>query len=73
MRYNQDLCTVELSVRELCALAHQSGHLDASGSPRHRLEAMQEGAKRHRALQAAEPKYKAEVFVRNTMTYHGIS
>ena len=73
MRYNQDLCTVELSVRELCALAHQSGHLDASGSPRHRLEAMQEGTKRHRALQAAEPNYKAEVFVRNTMTYHGIS
>lgn len=72
MRYNSDLCTMELSVRELCALAHQSGSLDAS-SPRSRFAAMQKGSEIHRALQGAEPNYKAEVFVRNTMVYRGIS
>ena len=30
MRYNTDTCTVELSVRELCAMAHKSGSLDAA-------------------------------------------
>ncbi len=73
MRYNEELGTMELSVRELCELAHRSGHLDASGSPRARLAAMREGGKLHRKLQAAEPNYRAEVFVRNTMTYGGIS
>ena len=29
MRYFADTCAVELSVDELCALAHKSGHLDA--------------------------------------------
>ena len=72
MRYNEELCTVELSVRELCALAHQSGSLDASGSPRHRKEAMRQGSEIHRKLQRSEPHYTAEVAVRNVMTYHGI-
>ena len=72
MRYNEECCTVELSVRELCALAHQSGSLDASGSPRHRKEAMRQGCEIHRKLQRSEPHYVAEVPVRNVMTYHGI-
>lgn len=73
MRYNEERCTMELSVRELCALAHQSGHLDASGSPRRRSEAVSEGAKHRHASQAAEPNYQSAVLVRNTMIYHGIS
>ena len=72
MRYNTDTCAMELSVRELCAMAHQSGSLEA-GSPMQRLDNMKRGSEIHRKLQAAEPNYTSEVVVRNTTTYHGIS
>lgn len=71
MRYNSETCAIELSVRELCALAHQSGSLDAS-RPRRSLEAMHRGSELHRTLQSKEKNYTAEVFLRNTVSYHGI-
>ena len=72
MRYNADACTVELSVRELCAMAHKSGSLDA-GSPHRRIEAMRKGGELHRRLQEGQLNYCAEVFLRNTIVYRGIS
>ncbi|MBE6702878.1 MAG: ATP-dependent DNA helicase [Ruminococcaceae bacterium] len=71
MRYQQDCHTIELSVRELCALAHQSGSLEF-GSPRQRIEAMRRGGELHRKMQAKEKNYTAEVFLRNTVSFHGI-
>ncbi|MBQ8358065.1 MAG: ATP-dependent DNA helicase [Clostridia bacterium] len=72
MRYNKDTCAMELSVRELCALAHKSGNLDA-GAPHRRFDAMRKGSEIHRSVQATEKNYNAEVFLRNTTIYHGIS
>ncbi|MBO5355127.1 MAG: ATP-dependent DNA helicase [Clostridia bacterium] len=72
MRYNTDTCTVELSVRELCAMAHKSGSLDAA-APRRQIEAMRKGGELHRSLQASEKNYQAEVFLRHTTVYRGIS
>ncbi|MBQ8340805.1 MAG: ATP-dependent DNA helicase [Clostridia bacterium] len=72
MRYNRETYTVDLSVRELCAMAHQSGSLDAS-HPHRRTEAMQRGSELHRKLQAGEKNYTAEVFLRNTVTHRGIT
>lgn len=71
MRYNGERCTVELSVRELCALAHQSGDLDTM-RPHRRYDAMQRGSELHRKLQKGEG-YTAEVFLRNTEIHHGIT
>lgn len=71
MRYNTENGALELSVRELCALAHRGGNLDA-GAPRRRRDAMQRGSELHRALQASQENYSSEVVVRNTMTYRGI-
>jgi hypothetical protein len=53
VRYNTDSCTVELSVRELCAMAHKSGDLDAA-APHHHTEIMRKGGELHRSLQKAE-------------------
>ena len=71
MRYHDEISTVELSVRELCALAHRGGNLDAA-HPQRRFEAMQRGSELHRELQAKEKNYTPEVFLRNTLTRNGI-
>ena len=71
MRYNTENGALELSVRELCALAHRGGNLD-TGAPHHRREAMQRGSELHRSLQRAGENYTPEVTLRNTMTYRGI-
>lgn len=71
MRYNTENGALEMSVRELCALAHRSGNLDTGFSHRRR-EAMRQGAELHRSLQTAQGNYTPEVTVRNTMTYRGI-
>ena len=72
MRYDHDTCAVELSVRELCGLAHSSGNLDAS-HPRHRLDAMRRGGELHRDLQKGQKNYTAEVPLCNTVTHRGIT
>lgn len=72
MRYNTDNCAVELSVRELCVMAHKSGSLDAA-APHRSIQAMQKGGELHRSLQKSEKNYRAEVFLRHTTVYHGIS
>lgn len=68
MRYNTDTCTLELSVVELCALAHQSGHLDAR-RPR-RLRAT---AKKSRNGIEKRENCESNVLLRNTTLYEGIS
>ena len=72
MYYNADTAALELSVRELCAMAHKGGHLDAR-FPHRAVEIMQKGGEIHRKLQAAEgPGYKSEVPLSNTTLYDGI-
>ncbi len=71
MRYNRDTCVVELSVEELCALAHQSGHLDAR-RPRRSVC----GEKRIDEKQLRLPPEQGRacnVFLRNTLTHNGIT
>lgn len=71
MKYNQDTCSVELSVRRLCELALMSGSLD--NAPRGSVDAMLEGAKIHKKLQAeAGGFYDAEFQLSNTTLYDGI-
>ena len=72
MRYNNDTCVVELSVRELCGLAHRSGNLDAA-HPQRRFDAMRRGSELHRDLQKGQENYTAEVSLCNTLTHHGIT
>ena len=69
MHYDQETCTVSLSVCELCVRAHLGGHLEY-GSPRHRVEALRrsEGQCRQPAAKNAEQ----NLFLRNTATFHGI-
>ncbi len=72
MYYNADTAALEFSVRELCAMAHKGGHLDAR-YPRKVLDAMRRGGEIHRKLQAAEgPDYQSEVPLSNTTLYGGI-
>ena len=71
MKYNADTCTVELSVRSLCALAVRSGDIDF----RHpkSTEALLLGGEIHRKLQAeARGYYSPEVTLTNTMLYGGL-
>ncbi len=71
MRYNTDTCTIEMSVRSLCALAARSGDLDAAS--RNGVETMAEGVKIHSRLQAeAGGAYNAEVPLCNTVLYNGM-
>ena len=72
MLYNADNCALELSVRELCEMAHRSGSIDAR-YPMSKHEAMKKGGELHRKLQSKEgPSYQAEVFLRYTTLYDGI-
>lgn len=64
MRYDEETCSVELSVRLLCETALKGGDL---GGYRPSLEALADGAAVHRKLQAeAGGFYHAEVSLRNT-------
>lgn len=71
MRYNENTCSVELSVRRLCEVALMGGSLgDFHGSS---LEAMSEGAKIHRKLQAeAGGFYNPEVSLSNTTLHEDL-
>ncbi len=76
MRYDADRAVIKLSVRELCALALQSGDLDLRPGMTRRFSAERAaiGAKVHRALQAqAGVLYDAEVSMTSTTLHHGIS
>lgn len=69
MRYNTDTCAIELSLDELCALAHRSGHIDTRRPP-------QTAPKRpdQKALSLpTEQGREACVTLRNTLCYHGIT
>lgn len=72
MRYNTETAAIELSVTELCAMAHKSGSIDAR-HPYKSKEALQKGSEAHRKLQAKEGSgYRAEVFLRNTTLFEGL-
>lgn len=68
MRYCPDTCAVELTVDELCALAHKSGHLDA------RYPRRAPGAVDQKKLKIpTEQDRRAGVLLRNTLTHNGIT
>ena len=68
MRYSADTCAIELSVDELCALAHKSGHLDAR-YPRRPSAVIDPG----RLDLPEEAKREENVTLRNTLTHNGIT
>lgn len=71
MKYNSNTCTIELSVRFLCALAVKSGDIDAR-RPRS-TEALLLGGEIHRRLQAeAGGYYSPEVTLTNTTLRGGM-
>lgn len=72
MRYNAETAAIELSVRELCMMAHKSGSIDAR-HPRKPLAAMKKGGEIHRKLQSGRgPHYKSEVELTNTALFEGL-
>ncbi len=68
MRYCADTYAVELTVDELCALAHKSGHLDARHP--HRLPRSTDQKK---LKLPAEKDRREGVLLRNTLTHNGIT
>ncbi|MBE6577916.1 MAG: ATP-dependent DNA helicase [Ruminococcaceae bacterium] len=71
MRYNSNTCTVDMSVRSLCALVAKSGDLDASRFTN--VEALISGTKVHKKLQKeAGGFYNAEVTLTNTTLCDGL-
>ena len=68
MRYNTDTAALELSVAELCALAHQSGHLDAR-----RPRRVRSIAKKSRNGIEKRENCACDVPLCNTTLYEGIS
>ena len=68
MRYCSDTYAVELTVDELCALAHRSGHLDARHP--HRLPRT---ADQKKLKLPAEKGRREGVLLRNTLTLGGIT
>lgn len=72
MQYCIEKAAIELSVSELCAMAHKSGSIDARHPQKSKRE-WQKGSEAHRKLQAREGSgYNAEVFLRNTTLYGGM-
>ena len=72
MRYNGETAAVELSVCELCYMAHKSGSIDAR-HPRRPLAAVQKGGEAHQKLQTGRgPYYKSEVSLCNTTLFDGL-
>lgn len=71
MKYNSDTCTVELSVRSLCAMAIKSGDLD--GRSHVTYEDLTRGGELHRRTQtAAGLNYIPEVSLLNTTLFDGM-
>jgi len=71
MKYIESNCSIELSVRELCARAFLSGDLDKR--PHSSLDAMRVGAEIHKKIQnEAGATYSPEVQLVNTFSYDGI-
>ena len=71
MRYNKDTCTVEMSVRSLCALALKTGDIDARR--RTSVSVLVDGARIHRKLQSeAAGYYNPEVSLVNTTLFDGM-
>ncbi len=71
MRYNTDNCAIELSVDELCALAHKSGHIDAR-HPR-RFLASEKTLDPKKLKLPHEQGREQGVMLQHTCTYHGIT
>ena len=71
MKYVEDSCAVELSVRELCSLAFSGGDLDSKR--RVSFSDMQKGSENHRRIQRdVGVFYTPEVELSNTSVYDGI-
>ena len=71
MRYIESNCSIELSVRELCARAFLSGDLDKRSYGA--VDAMRAGAEIHKKVQNdAGANYTPEVQLVNTFAYDGI-
>ena len=68
MRYNPDTCAVELTVDELCAIAHKGGHLDARHPRR-----MPRPTDQSKLKLPVEKDRRASVLLRNTLTHNGIT
>ena len=68
MRYCAENYAIELSVDELCALAHKSGHLDAR-RPRYTPTATDQ----KRLKLPTEAGRRESVLLRNTLTHNGIT
>lgn len=68
MRYCEETCCIELSVEELCAMAHLSGHIDVRRPIRTQARADQKKLKIPH-----ESGREAYVTLRNTITHHGIT
>lgn len=67
MYYNYKEDRIELSVRELCALAHRGGSLDTRMPPAHLYDLAREGREVHKKLQSSRGDgYYAEVPLKNT-------
>ena len=71
MRYCPDTCVVALSVDELCALAHKSGHLDARHP--HRAPQLSKRIDQKKLHLPSEIGRTEQVLIRNTLTHNGIS
>ena len=71
MRYSVDNYTIELSVDELCALAHKSGSLDAR-RPARALRA-QKILDQKKLKLPSEKERRTGVVLRNTLTHNGIT
>ncbi len=74
MYYNPKEDKIELSVRELCALAFQSGDLDTRFSPVPRFEAARMGRELHQKLQKMHGEgYHSEVTLRHECRLDGLT
>ncbi len=68
MRYCEQSCCVELSVEELCAMAHKSGHIDARRPIR-----MPQKVDQKKLKLPHEKGREAGKLLRNTLTYNGVT
>ena len=68
MKYCAECACIELTVDELCAMAHRSGSLDARRPQRSNVRADQ------RKLKLPKEKGREQsVPLRNTLSYHGVT
>lgn len=71
MRYNAETAAVELSVTELCVMAHKSGSLDAR-RPRRTAHSTGKGEEVRRRFLSDAPHCKIDVRLCNTTLYEGL-